>query len=148
MPRRYSINGSRTLGSNVTVLGLTSTAAIKPEIIYLCLGSVGTPADNAAEYRLNRYTAAGTSTAVTPQALDPGSPAATASAGENHSAEPTYTSGAVLWRSAKNMRPTLQVYFQEGAGIVLPATASNGVGLLNVSVTTAYAEMATIHYVE
>lgn len=130
MARRYSISGTDTNTASTTQLGLTSTAAIRPMICDIIISSVATPADNAGEYFLQRFTAAGTSTAVTPQALDPGDPAATATAGVNHSAEPTYTASAILLRIATNQRATFRWVAAPGFELKLPATAANGVGLL------------------
>lgn len=134
MGRRYSIDGEDTNTVNTSILGLTSTSAIRPKIYDFMLGSDATPADNAADYVLQRHTAAGTSTSVTPQALDPGDPAATATAGKAHSAEPTYTANAIMLHIALNQRATFRWVAAPGSEIVLPATASNGVTLQVVTV--------------
>ena len=129
MARRYSVDGQDTNTAATSILGLTSAATIRPKVYDLVLGSDATPADNAAEYVLQRYTAAGTVTAVTPKALDPGDPASLASAGEAHSAEPTYTADAIMLQFAVNQRATFRWVAAPGGEIVLPATAANGVGL-------------------
>jgi hypothetical protein len=149
MARRYSISGSDTNTAATTQLGLTSTAAIRPQIYDVLIGSVATPADNAWEFFLQRYTAAGTSTAVTPQALDPGDPAATATAGINHSAEPTYTANAIMLRPAGNQRASYRWVARERGEIILPATAANGIGTLANAVGGAAVAMSyTQHYEE
>jgi hypothetical protein len=129
MGRRYSIDGEDTNTASTTILELRSTTAIRPRIYDFLLSSDATPADNAGDYLLQRTTTAGTSTAVTPQALDPGDPAAVATAGKAHSAEPTYTSNAILLHVALNQRATFRWVAAPGGEIVLPA-AANGVGLL------------------
>lgn len=148
MSRNYSIDGRDTNTASTTILGLTSATTIRPKIYFVQLGSYGTPQDYAAEYAIQRYTAAGTSTAVTPQALDPGNPAALASAGEAHSAEPTYTANAVLLSIPKHLRATYQWHCKDGKELVLPATAANGAGIVVVAVSTAYTEACVIHYNE
>lgn len=149
MPRRYSVSGQDTNTASTTMIGITSTTAIRPEIYDVVIGSVASPADNAAEYYFQRYTAAGTSTAVTPQALDSGDPAATATAGKNHSAEPTYTAGAVLLVVAKNQRATFRFVCREGSEMKLPATAANGLGVLSNAVGgSAVTEDFTLWYSE
>jgi hypothetical protein len=149
MARNYSIDGRDTNTASTTILGLTSATTVRPKIYSILIGSYGTPNDYAVEYALQRYTAAGTSTAVTPQALDPGDTmAAAASAGEAHSAEPTYTANAILLTIPKNMRATVLWQCKDGKELVLPATAANGVGLVVVNVSTAYTEACTIHYAE
>ena len=148
MARRYSIDGRDTNTDDTTILALTSAATIRPKVYDIVCGAYGTPADYAAEYLIQRYTAAGTSTGVTPQALDPGDPASLASAGEAHSGEPTYTANAILLAFAKNARATFRWVAAPGGELVLPATAANGVGVRVESVSSAYTEQFTIHYAE
>lgn len=149
MGRRYSIDGQDTNTAGTTILGLTSAATIRPRVYDLIVGSDATPADNAAEYVLQRYTAAGTSTAVTPQALDNGDPASLASAGEAHSAEPTYTANAILLQFALNQRATFRWVAAPMGEIVLPATAANGVGIQVISIAgSAVNTNAVMHFEE
>lgn len=149
MARRYSIDGQATNTAAKTILGLTSAATVRPKIYDLTIGSDATPADMAAEYVLQRYTAAGTATAVTPQALDSGDPASLCAAGEAHTVEPTYTANAILLQFALNQRATYRWVAAPGGEIVLPATAANGVGLAVISVSgTPVNVNATIHFEE
>lgn len=148
MARRYAVTGSDTNTAGTTQAGITSTTAIRPILYMIQLSSVATPADNAAEYYVQRSTAAGTSTAFTPVALDPGDPASTASAGVNHSAEPTYTANAYLLRFAFNQRVTFQWVTPPEFGLKMPATAANGLGLLANAVSTAFAAAFTLHFEE
>ena len=148
MARNYSILGQDTNTANTTILGLTSATTVRPKVHYVQAGSDAT-ADNAVEYNLQRYTVAGTSTGVTPTALDPADPAALASAGQAHSVEPTYTAGALVLGIFKHQRSTFQFWASPGREIVLPATAANGVGVLSVTVGgSAYNEGVVIHYEE
>ena len=126
---RYSTDGQDTNTANTTILGLIGSAAIRPSIYDLVMGSDATPADNAAEYVLQRTTTAGTSTAVTPRPLDPLTVAATATAGEAHSAEPTYTANIILLQWAQNQRATFRWVAAPGGELVIAATAANGIGL-------------------
>src|SRR5687768_17766358 len=142
MARRYAISGTDTNTASTTQLGLTATTAVRPMIAEIVVSSVATPADNAGEYFLQRYTAAGTSTAVTPQALDSGDPASTATAGVNHSAEPTYTANAIMARFATNQRATYRWVAIPGYEPKAPATAANGFGLLANAVGGAAVAMA------
>lgn len=148
MARRYSVDGRDTNTASTSILGLTSAATVRPKVYDIIAGAYGTPADYAAEYYVQRSTAAGTSTAVTPQALDPADPASLCAAGEAHSVEPTYTANAILLSFAKNARATFRWVAAPGGEIVLPATAANGVGILSVQVSTAYTEAFTIHFEE
>ena|SRR3990167_210746 len=149
MGRRYSIDGAQAVASPTdTVLGLTSTAAIRPRIYDVIFGSSATPADNALNWLLQRYTAAGTATSVTPAPLDPADPAATATAGQNHTAEPTYTAGAVLLDISANQRSTQRWVASPGGELVLPATAANGIGVQPVHTSFTGSVEATMHYEE
>lgn len=148
MGRRYSISGTDTNTAGVTQIGITATAAIRPMIYDLVISSVATPADNAGEYFLQRDTAAGTSTAVTPQALDPGDPAAVTIAGVNHSVEPTYTASAILLRVAINQRATFRWVAAPNGELKTPATAANGIGLISNAIGGSAVAMAYQLHVE
>lgn len=149
MGRRYSIAGQDTNTAATTIIELRSTTAIRPRIYDLLLGSDATPADNAAEYVLQRTTTAGTfGTSFTPVALDPGDPAATATSGFAHSGEPTYTANALLLDFATNQRATFRWIAAPAGEIVLPA-AANGVGLQVITVGgSAVNTVVGIHYEE
>ena len=134
MARRYSIAAQDTNTAATTQVGMTSAATIRPKIYDLICGSDATPADNAAEYNLQRHTAAGTSTAFTPVALDPADPTSLAAAGQNHSVEPTYTAAALLLEWAQNQRATFRWVAAPNSELVLPATAANGASVITVTV--------------
>lgn len=127
---KQAVELTRT-ASTTASLGSITADATRPRRIrlyYFMIGSGATPAENAFELRMRRITAAGTSTAVTPVALDPASAATEFDAGENHTVEPTYTSNSELHAMAFNQRSTVQWYAPPYGEIVIPATASNGVG--------------------
>lgn len=146
--RTYSIDGQRAVSNAKTLLGLTGGTTVRPNIYDLYIGSSATPADNALLWYIQRSTAAGTSTAVTPSALDSADPAAIATAGQNHTVEPTYTAGAILFHLALNQRASVRAALDPSAPMIVPATASNGLGLYpshasftgNVDATVYYAE--------
>jgi hypothetical protein len=149
MARRYSVAVQDTNTAATTQVGITSAATVRPRIYDIIVGSDATPADNAAEYNLQRYTAAGTSTSFTPVALDPADPASLSSAGFNHSVEPTYTANAILLEWAQNQRATFRWVAAPGGEIVLPATAANGAGIQTITVAgSAVNTNFTIHFEE
>lgn len=132
---KYAIDGQDTNTATTTILGVDAGATPRRiKVYYVECGSDATPADNAAEYNLQRYTVDGTSTGVTPQALDPGDAAALSEAGEAHSIEPTYTAGAIMLAWMQNQRATFQWFAPPGGEIVGPATADNGVGVQSITV--------------
>ena len=145
----YAVEMNRT-ASTTASLGSITADATRPRRgrwYDLTLGAEASPADNAFRYIIQRCTAAGTSTAVTPQALDPGDASTESDAGENHTVEPTYTANAILLAVAINQRATYRWVATPGRELVYPATASNGLGIQTptaglVAITT------TVHYVE
>ena len=113
-------------------LGSISADATRPRRIEwydLIIGSEGTVGDNPFLYVLQRFTAAGTSTPVTLQNLDPADAATEADAGQNHTVEPTYTANLILQEIPLNQRATFRWLAAEGGRLVSPATASNGIGI-------------------
>jgi hypothetical protein len=127
----YAIDFHRT-ASAAASLGGVSADATRPrrfEIYDLIFGSEAAAADNPFLYVLQRFTAAGTSTAVVPQPLDPADAATEMDAGENHTVEPTYTAAAILLEVPLNQRNTWRWYAYERGRLMAPATASNGIGI-------------------
>lgn len=130
MARRYSAIGADSAADETSLLAITSAATIRPLIYDVIIGCAGTPADQACMFWLQRYTAAGTATAVTPQPTDPASPSALASAGQAHTVEPTYTAGQVQLQIPINQQATFRWVQLPERGIMLPSTAANGAGLV------------------
>ena len=147
--RNYLVQGTRNVASASQTWGvLTSTSAVRPNVYDIIFGSSATPADNAILWTGQRITAAGTSTAYTPVPLDPGDPAATAVAGINHTVEPTYTANAFLIRVALNQRATHRWIADPDGPLRMPATASNGIGLLPTNASFTGAVDVSMFYYE
>lgn len=126
----YAAQGTQVVGSK-TALTLTSTANGRPRIIEYKLSNVGAvTVDSQFEVQTKRFTAAGTTTAVTPSSTDPSDPAATLfTAGSDATVEPTYTAGVVIDDTGVNPRGIYRwTAYDPSAEIILPATAANGVG--------------------
>lgn len=151
MPKTYAIEGSQNIANAAdTVLGLTASTVIKPGITFLTVGldASASPVDISLNLTVQRYTAAGTATAVTPRVLDPGNTAAVSTAGENHTAEPTYTSAAELLVASFNSRNTYQWYAYPGFEMFATAAAANGLGVFLTHASDTSLHTATIHFVE
>lgn len=129
MARRYSIIGDQAAATDDTIIGVESAATIRPDLYEWTLGCGATPADLASILHLERFTAAGTSSAVVPVALDPDDPASLAVGGSNHTGEPTYTAAAILYKLSLNQRATFRFAANPGFGFKSPATAASGMGL-------------------
>lgn len=147
MQRRYASTGDQNAAATVTIIGITSAATIRPSVYFLVIGSAATPADQAFNLKIKRFTAAGTSTAFTPIALDPADPAALAAAGYNHTVEPTYTASSDLLSVSFNQQNTFKWETLPQFGLKAPATAANGLGLQFVVVSggTALCEATFWH---
>ena len=127
----YAVQGTQTAAAK-TALTIISAATIRPRIKSFTYSNIGTVSvDSGFEIHAKRFTAAGTTTGITPAAMDSGDPAATFTAGSNASAEPTYTASTLLKQLSVNPRSTYRwVAYEQAAEILLPATAANGVGFL------------------
>jgi hypothetical protein len=146
--RRYSTDGNQNAAAATTILALESATTIRPSIYYFCIGSAAAPADQAANVQLNRITAVGTRTTVTPQAFDPGDPASLAAGAENHTAEPTKTAGAVMLSASVNQQQTFVWQTIPEEGIYSPATANNGIAAVFAVATGTALYEATFHHQE
>lgn len=145
---RYSCDFQRT-ASTTGSLGSWVADATRPRRLKfydIMFGSEATPADAAILWTVQRCSAAGTSTAVSPLALDPADAATESDAGENHTIEPTYTAGAILLNLPVNQRATFRWVAAPGGELVVPATAANGVGIQTDTISTGTPLItATVH---
>lgn len=108
--------------------------------------SEGTPADNVFLWVIQRCTALGTSTAVTPSTRDQADTvAANAAAGQNHTIEPTYTANLVMNRLALNQRATYRWVAVPGKELVYPATQNNGFGWATPTATAVAISLTVSH---
>jgi hypothetical protein len=148
---KYAVEMNRT-SSTTASLGGISADATRPRrsrLYMLSFGAEATPADQALKWIVQRFTAAGTSTGVTPQPLDPADAATESDAGENHTVEPTYTAGAILLAVALNQKATFLWQTLPEMGLVIPATASNGLGIQTPVISSGTpAITATAHFEE
>jgi hypothetical protein len=142
----YAVQLNRT-ASTTASLGTWGADATRPRRLKFydfMFGSEASPADNAFLYIVQRCTALGTSTGVTPSPIDPADAATESDAGENHTIEPTYTANLVLLAIALNQRATFRWVAAPGGELVTPATASNGLGV-QTPTSSAVAISATVH---
>ena len=126
----YAAQGTQTITAT-TILTLISTTSGRSRLVEYALSNVGAvTVDSQFRVQLKRFTAAGTSTAVTPSSTDPSDPAASLfTAGSNCTVEPTYTAGVVIDDEGLNPRGLYRwTAYAPDAEIIMPATASNGLG--------------------
>ena len=146
---RYAVDLQRTLSTSASLGNLTAPGASmrRIRIGFLSFGSEATPADAAIQLVAQRCSTTGTRTSVTPAALDAADAACVATAGENHTVEPTYTANTILLNIPVNQRATLQWQAAPGGELVIPATANAGIGL-QTPVAPASLGTATLHFEE
>ena len=128
---RYAANGDQNLTTTrSTALSVTANATTGHRLwVYeFYCGIEGTPADLAGTMLVERCTAPGTHTAVTPGLIDSADRASQAVAGENATVEPTYTANEIMAEVPLNHRGTYRWVAPPGGELVGPATATDGFG--------------------
>lgn len=154
MAEKYSTRvASVASGTNKTLLNLFHSAATptnRGRISDIVVGSVATPADQAADFLLNRTTAVGTEgSGLIPNNLDPGGPAGDIDSGLGvFTAEPTYTAAKQLLAFALNQRATFRWVSAPGFELVMTATQNNGAGIKTVSSTSTQAHGVSVMFEE
>lgn len=141
---------SGTAKALINLFNPAATPTKRGRIYDILVGSVATPADQAAKFSVNRTTAVGTEAAgFTPNNLDPGGPAGEYDSGVGaFSAEPTKTSNKELLVFSLNQRATFRWVAAPGSELVLAATQNNGACLQTVTSTSTQAHEATILFEE
>lgn len=126
-------------GTDKTLINLFNPAATpttRGRIYEISVGSADTPADEAANFLLNRTTAVGTEgSGLTPHNILGGPAGAYDSGLGAFSGEPTYTAGSVLHGFFVNLRTSFLWRAFPGSEPVLAATQNNGAGLKVASAT-------------
>jgi hypothetical protein len=121
-----AVANPRTIGN----INQPATARVRAYLEQFVLSISGTPGDNSVLFTLQRTTTTGTVTSVTPAATDTGGDTSiTLVAGENATAEPTYTSATELFDNALNGRATLVMVYAPGRERIVPLTNSAGLGM-------------------
>lgn len=145
----YSVAGVDAGGSAPqTISNIVGSTAVRPRITEFNVGSVATPADQAASIVCARTTAAGTAgSSPTPLPVDNQEVAAVCTAGITHSAEPTYAS-TFLIQFPLNQRATYRWVSAPDSELMGAASASNGVGLKRHTSTASYAVQGTVLFRE
>lgn len=144
----YVTTGAMALVAADTVLSVIAATTVRPSVHDVVLSSSSTPNDYSADFQLQRFSADGTATSVTPQPLDFNERAAVATSKHTYTVEPTLTSGEVLLRMAHNQRATVRWVANPGRELKIPALAGDGLALLCNAVSTQFTEVATIFFDE
>ena len=155
MADRYAVTGEQTaveVSPGETLINLFNTPVApttRAEIFYFSVSAGGTMADQLQRVQAQRTTAVGTEGAgVVPAPFDGAAPTGDMDAGEDHSAEPTYTAATELWEEDVHLRALAQIQLQPDGRYILPATQNAGLGIRSFSSTYGGNAHATIHFME
>ena len=129
----YHVEGSQTVaGTTDTTITLERGASKRAKVFDFTSGfTLASPSDNLLSVTAQRFTTDdGTGTARTANPLDPADGAAVTTCLQNHSAEPSaYTANEEIWGPiAQHMRATYRWAASPGKELVIPNTASVGIG--------------------
>lgn len=125
------------------------TPTTRAKIYYFTVSAGGTMADVVCHYILQRSSAVGTeASGVVPENLDSGAVQGDYDAGQDHSAEPTYTAATEMWEQDVHVRALAQVQLQPDGWISLPGTQNNGAGIVVYSASYTGIAHCTVHYEE
>ncbi len=141
---------SGTDKSILSVYNSLATPTRRASIYEVILGSVATPASQAAKWQAGRITARGTAGAsYTPNNLDPAGPAGECGSDQGvFSVEPTYTANKELLHISLNQQATFRWVANQGKELRAAATQNNGIGLKSKSSTSTQANEAQIFFEE
>lgn len=143
---RYSANNSPVASQQAmtstfkTLVALTAssgTAVRRGKLFELDIGQSAAP--NATDcdvlYDVSRQTGAGTSTAMTPNPLDPADAVALTVGAVNFTVEGTITANSSLWSKPVNQRNSATWQAAPGSELVWPATNLAGIAVRGLSPT-------------
>jgi len=136
--RRYSTNGflSQAASTTAPLMFLNGGTTVRPAVYDIVTGNGDSaPADNSMKLQMVRTTGANSGgSTITPAPLDSQDPAAvtTANLGVFNSGNPTI--GVTLLQWAQNMRATFRWVAAPNSELLVPATANNGIGMVNPTV--------------
>ena len=144
---RYSTNNrlagtqqavSTTFKTQMALTAATATLC-RGQIVEVAYGADGAP--NATDcnivYDISRQTAAGTSTAATPNPDNPADVASRTVGSVNFTAEGTITAASTVFTRTLNQRASQQWYANPGSELVWPATNLAGLAVRALSPTYA-----------
>jgi hypothetical protein len=148
--RRYTATGFQTPNTTTYkgILQLTGAVTFRFGLYDAIFSTNGTPADNDITYGIQRTTADGTDTAVTPAPLDPADPVSLVTAGEDNSGEPTDASIIPLLEVGVHQRATFRWAAAPGGEIIVAAVANEGLSLQSKSSGFTGNSLATAHWQE
>ena len=127
-PTRQNI--TTTVKSQIHITATTGASTLGENRWYdILVGVDSVPADNATNWDVSRFTAAGTGVSGNVIPLSPSTRGAGATATINCTANPTTTANSSVWALAMNQRASFRWVAAPGSELVGPATNANGLTL-------------------
>jgi hypothetical protein len=151
MPNRYSCVHQTAAGTGLPIINCTGGTTVRINLCHVVLGSDATPADVAGEFVIARTDDAGIGgSALTENALDPLSPAATVAAiGGTFGTDPTSTSNGNLLMIPLNQRATFTWWAREGFELLSALASGDGIMLESTGMSSGTPNMnATLAWFE
>ncbi len=153
MGDRYAATGEQTAveaaPSETTLYVFNPGTTVRGQMYELLFSQGAAPADTVIQWLVQRGTAVGTEGAgVVPAPLDSDAPASILDAGEDHSAEPTYTAATELLDFDLNQRATFRFVAAPGGEFMIPAVANAGIGAVPASAAYTGIARTTMHWSE
>jgi len=145
---KYSTRGTMALVAADSTLSVIASTTIRPRIAGITLSSSTAPNDYNAHFYLQRFSADGTGTAVTPKPLDFADPVAYSTSKHTYTVEPTLTANEILLELGHHQRATVQWWARPGWEFVIPALAGDGIACVCIAVSTQFTEATTFFFEE
>lgn len=139
MTKAFSINESLTAMTATpgdTSISIAGVAARRITVTGFIAGALGTMADAMAQWQLRRFdTADGTGTTLATEAPSDPVDASLVVCKGNHTVEPTYGSLPIPVNYPCHLRATAMWHARPGNGLIIPAVATEGIGLVGFEAT-------------
>ena len=134
----------------LTALEIEGSANHRPAIIYVSFSCGDDAIDFQINWQIQRLTAVGTTTDITPTPLggEITAVAAITNAGSNATIEPTLTANEFLMDINVNTRSFQQWYAQPGREMYTEQAAGNGLAVGTLHASSTAAVVTTVHFVE
>ena len=118
-----------TAYKSLVVLTAATATLTNAKVYDFVLGTNGTPAENVIEWIVERQTAAGTATAITPNALDGANRAAGTVGAANATVEGTITANSAVFYAGVHQRASMRWVAAPVSELIIPATNLAGFAL-------------------
>lgn len=143
------VSATNTASTTVPMWALTGGTSKRVRVYHTIIGSVATPANQAAHFAIRRTSVAGTTNlAFTATKLDPADPAAIAVFDTGWAVNPTITAASDLLVLPMNQQATVQWMVDPSNGLVIPATSGAGLVQMSVATTSAAAFLHNVFFEE